>query len=699
MKNFRKKFAALLRRPPSRDVALSFPAKIFGGAVPLISVGIVVFQIYSSSDEGSILSSSGVRLANSQTWTTKVFSESMVNNRDCMESRCFDSIAPSLANRDLLLPKDDPLANKAWTLSSEAVFLYESEIPLSLLQDLKEPVLYIPGIRASHVKIAVNNHVQIESTGNLPFFVKLPQESNTSAKISILIKPSLQSSFQGFIRSSTFFVGEVQTVYRAHYRLSFRSFPRQAVILFLLSTGALTFAFFIFLDRKRELFALGVAISMLGVAEAIKVGIIPFLGTKAFFTFSSLHMIFLCWYGLELARVSTNILGLLLGWCILIAVYNLGNVIPEELGKDVRFWTLQVLNGLPIIVAGIDFARLTKSLKANREFTLQTALGAGALVVYGIYLFASDFEASLPFKASSLYEIPVLLCVSVWITAALANLGSLEDRVEAAVVDREKRLQMEQDLMLAEAVQKSFINPGIQPSEAYDVHTIYKAARSVGGDWLAWKDLPGDFYLAIVADVVGKGIQAGLIVSACDAALNLMMGEIDPVKNGAEKTIRHIVAALHRAVLSHHANRAMTALILLGTRDGKFTFTSLGHPPLVILGGARSRIVTTPNNWLSKNFDQSNLNIKTVDLHPGETAVAYTDGVCDGSRQLKTLERQWREWADLPLQTMIVKIGDLNLNPDRDDQSVMLVRLKADEKVASDTNHTDLSPAPNTEAS
>lgn len=677
LEKIKKFFAKSFSRPASRDVALSFPAKLLGGSVPLISVGIVVFQIYSSADEGSILASSGVRPLTAQTWAVKIFPEKLVNSRECLESRCYDALTPIQANSDLLLPKDDPLAAKAWVLPPDSVVIYETTLPAKLLQGLSEPVLYLPGVRASIVKIAVNNIEQNESTGNLPFFVKLPQEKGVTARLAILLKPSLQSSFQGFIRS-TLFLGEVQTVYRAHYRLSFRSFPRQAVILFLLSTGALTFAFFIFLDRKRELFALGVAISVLGVAEAVKVGLIPFLGTKTLFTFSSLHMVFLSWYGLELARVNTNALSLLAGWALFMGSYLIGFTLPEEMGKEFRFWTLQALNTLPILTAFTDFRQLAKSLKTNREFALQTGLGAGALLIYGLYLFASDFESSLPFKASSLYGIPVLLCVSVWITSALANLGSLEDRVEAAVVDREKRIQMEQDLILAEAVQKSFINPGHQESTAYEVHTLYKAARSVGGDWLAWKDLPGDFHLAIVADVVGKGIQAGLIVSACDAALNLMMGEIDPATNGAEKTIRHIVSALHRAVLSFHTNRAMTALIMLGTKQGNFTFTSLGHPPLVILGGAKSRIVTTPNNWLTKNFDQTALNIKTVDLHPGETAVAYTDGVCDGSRQLKIVERQWKEWAHLPIEEMITKIGAVDLNPDRDDQSVMLVRMKAE---------------------
>ena len=386
---------------------------------------------------------------------------------------------------------------------------------------------------------------------------------------------------------------------------------------------------------------------------------------------------FLTWYGLELARLTANVPVLLAAWVTITIAYLTSFALPQAVGETGRFYALQVLNFMPIAVAIADFSRLSKTLKSNREFAVQSGLGAAALLVYGLYLYATDFEASLPFKASSLYEIPVLLCVSVWITAALANLGSLEDRVQAAVVDREKRLQMEQDLKLAEAVQQAFISPGPQISDFFEVHTIYKAAKVVGGDWLAWKTLPEEWSLGIVADVVGKGVQAGLIVSACDAALNLLLPELRPHEDSPEATIRRIVSSLHRAVLSFHANRAMTALIMIGDKHGHFTFSSLGHPPLVVLGGERSRILTTPNNWLSRTFDQTKLNIKTMDLHLGETAVAYTDGVCDGSRQLKVLEKQWREWAHLPLPAMIGNFETVDLNPDRDDQSVMLIRVKS----------------------
>ena len=260
----------LLRTSSSRDVALSFPAKLLGGSIPLISVGIVIFQIYSSADEDTILASSGVRRLQEQSWTVHAYDSEQPLTRECLESRCFEQLTPKFADQKIELPAADPLGNKKWDLPNGSSVIYETVLSTDATGQLKDAVLYIPGIRARQVLITVNESLQTDSTGNVPFFVKLGPSGSvtTPTRVTIALRTGGQQAFQGFIRSHMF-TGEVQTVYRAHYRLSFRSFPRQAVILFLLSTGALTFAFFIFLDRKRELFALGVAVSVLGVAEAV----------------------------------------------------------------------------------------------------------------------------------------------------------------------------------------------------------------------------------------------------------------------------------------------------------------------------------------------------------------------------------------------------------------------------------------------
>ena len=616
----------------SRDVRL--PPKLISGLVglaPLSAFVIIIFQVYSNANIDFIQSSAQVKV--------------------------LDQITPETVSGDILT--------------------YRKELAFELVKNYRNPLLYLPGIKAAHVKIVVNGNTVIDSSGNLPFFVTLDPTRDNSIEIIAKIFPGLQ--FQGFINQNLL-LGETSEIYKTHHRLAQKSFPRHATIIFLLATAAITFAFFLFLDKKQELFALGLALSFLGCAEAIRVGLMPGLSTRHYFILFTTHIGALIWYAFALAKTRLPKLLFFSVFIFLLALYSLSFLFQVNIAANLRYGILQILNYLPLISSGVVIYYLRQERAKDIDGRNFIMLAVAALILYSVYLGVEDFEKIGPFKIRDFNQIPVLFCAMIWMIAAIASLGSLEKRVQIAVEDREKRLQLEQELALAKEVQENFIKIGVQRSDFYDVRTIYKAAKIVGGDWIAWRELGNGYGLGVIGDIVGKGIQAGLVVSACDAALQnfVRQTESEILNLTPQEILKRSVQTIYQAVIENRSHRAMTAVVILADKDANLHIATLGHPPILCFSPTSSRIVMTSNGWLADGFDFSKLKIASIETDSDEVLVAYTDGVCDGSKQLKQFQRKLLTLSGKPLEEF--ESFFQNLVPDYDDQSVFLIRYRGNRR-------------------
>jgi len=654
--------------------------RIGGALIPLISFFIVVFQVYSAANERTILSSAGVQPLDSWNWTVSSYEEVVGDFEACMQSRCYVSRPPEKQEDRLQIPANDPVIHKRWVLPSDALVVYRTQIDTNRILRSNLEILYVAGIRAERMAYFVDGKQVMTSPGGLPYFLPLPRKSD-SAFVEVEIVAWYKSSLgtNGFIKDRQLIGGTVRSVLIAHNKLMARSFPRQAVVIFLLSIGALTFAFFVFLDHKRELFALGLTISLLGAALSAWIGILGFLGTNTFFVMFTMHMTALAWYGTELLRISVGLpKRILSAGALVLATYFASVYALGDAGRPLRYSLLIFLDAVPLLVSPLLLGTGAVLYNRSKERSVQLLLSAFGMIAYSVYLMANDLKLEelnwLREMVQSLNEIPLLFIVTTWIISALSSLGSLEKRVQLAVADREQRLKLEHEIVLAEEVQKSFISSGMQSDDVFDVCTIYQAVKKVGGDWVTWQSLGDRFKLGIIGDVVGKGVQAGLIVSACDSILRRFLhsrsdwGE----QITAEQVIRDLVGDLHAAVVGAHEKRAMTIMIVVLDKQGNVTFTSLGHPPLVKLKKEASEILTTRNSWLSRDFVVGNLKVGTTILAEGETLVGYTDGVCDGSRQLRQFRAKIAPWYGHSLKQIEDEM--MAIVPDYDDQTLLIIR-------------------------
>ncbi|MEM0961578.1 MAG: SpoIIE family protein phosphatase [Bacteroidota bacterium] len=215
--------------------------------------------------------------------------------------------------------------------------------------------------------------------------------------------------------------------------------------------------------------------------------------------------------------------------------------------------------------------------------------------------------------------------------AALAALavGALEtaDRVEEQV----ERERLREEVRLAREVQARLLPAALPTASGLDLAARWRPSRDVSGDTYHAVDLGRDRVLVAVADVVGKGIGASLLMATVQAGFRLVepdlrsADDIGTALANATRRLNSLVAAstephqfvtLAWAVVEGHTIHAVVA----------------GHPPPRLLrasGGIDELRAGGP--LLGVLADASYIS-DCADLGSGDTLVLYTDGATEAQR-------------------------------------------------------------------
>jgi serine phosphatase RsbU (regulator of sigma subunit)/pSer/pThr/pTyr-binding forkhead associated (FHA) protein len=226
-------------------------------------------------------------------------------------------------------------------------------------------------------------------------------------------------------------------------------------------------------------------------------------------------------------------------------------------------------------------------------------------------------------------DLEVLATVAMQASLALQKL-ELFRRVE-------ENRQLEQDLRLAQEVQLRFL-PQAEPQVfGYDFYSWYRPASHVGGDYYDYFRLNEQTWVIVVADVVGHGIAAALLMAKIAADTRFACA-LNPEPVAALEQI-------NRSLNGLNMDRFVTLLLLyLDTAKHEVTLANAGHlPPLLRLPKGGSRWLSQAARGLPLGISESaRYASETLTLQPGEVILLFTDGVNEALNALGdqfTLER------------------------------------------------------------
>jgi sigma-B regulation protein RsbU (phosphoserine phosphatase) len=205
--------------------------------------------------------------------------------------------------------------------------------------------------------------------------------------------------------------------------------------------------------------------------------------------------------------------------------------------------------------------------------------------------------------------------------AALALEGSLlEAELETEIAQRE---EIEVELASAREVQERLFPRELPRIAGLDCAAMWRPARDVGGDYYDFLSLPNGGLAFVIGDVSGKGLAAALLMAGLRA---LVRGQL--LKTGA--AMEDVLATINHVF--HEASPVNCFVTLFFAQynpsSKRLRFINAGHDAPFIVRGAEV-IELAAGNPVIGVFADPIFSASEIDLAPGDTLVAYTDGITE----------------------------------------------------------------------
>jgi serine phosphatase RsbU (regulator of sigma subunit)/anti-sigma regulatory factor (Ser/Thr protein kinase) len=311
-----------------------------------------------------------------------------------------------------------------------------------------------------------------------------------------------------------------------------------------------------------------------------------------------------------------------------------GTFITRKIGRSER--------RLGTVIMEYSSQSMEYQIRRARQIVLMIT-GIGLLIgITGIYLLSNyfvrpigrivdrvrrfsqgDLESQLPLVgAGEFYEI----------SRALNELIMRIRRDRKNIVEREI---LHKEMQMAEEIQKALIPTSLPTVRGFDIGTIYKAARMVGGDLFDIIQMDEHTFAVAVADVSGKGVPGSLVMSMVRTVLRLESRE--------NRSARKILVKVNDFV-ADDIKQGMFVTILLAvidTRSGKINFASAGHNPIIHFDSEKreAAFLNAPGMPVGIKAEQVDfaeaMKTAEITLKENDFLLIYTDGVTEGRGQHK----------------------------------------------------------------
>jgi sigma-B regulation protein RsbU (phosphoserine phosphatase) len=239
---------------------------------------------------------------------------------------------------------------------------------------------------------------------------------------------------------------------------------------------------------------------------------------------------------------------------------------------------------------------------------------------------------------------------------------------------KERQLQMEAELELARKVQNSFLEApemcfpksGSTGAGTLQVVNQYRPSGHVGGDFYCLLPLSETKVGIYVADVMGHGVGAALMMSALNAMARIESARTaDPVK-----FLQRMNRRLRRVITRRDEVKFITALyMVVNTLDGSIRYSVAGHQtPVIIRAGSHEALELCPHGKVGGPalmlFEDATFKMGEGVLASGDRILLFTDGLTEmpaapGSEEDLELEGLLQIINGLPSEDLAGLINDV----------------------------------------
>jgi serine phosphatase RsbU (regulator of sigma subunit) len=259
--------------------------------------------------------------------------------------------------------------------------------------------------------------------------------------------------------------------------------------------------------------------------------------------------------------------------------------------------------------------------------------------------------------------------------------GQIAERAALAVENA--RLYSERT-EVARTLQSSLLPEALPALPGWEIAALYRPVgheSEVGGDFYDFWEVEGD-WLTMVGDVTGKGVGAATVTSL-----------VRHTAWAASDFDHRPAAVLARvdAALKRRPSLSVCTALCLRLCDGRGTLASGGHP-LPLLIGEHGVSEVGRHGTLLGAFTSVEWPEVTFEMLPGETLVAFTDGVTDtvginderfGLERLKEILTQVQNESPMAIrERLVAALEDFQVGAQADDTAIVIMRFVGAEAAA-----------------
>ncbi len=298
-------------------------------------------------------------------------------------------------------------------------------------------------------------------------------------------------------------------------------------------------------------------------------------------------------------------------------------------------------------------------------------IGAGAIEATFITLLRPT-EWELAWVSDAALAMALGIAVFLW-RHLVSTRRELADRERAEVV-------VETQLSVAADIQRRLL-PAVPPrTNGFEWAAALRSAGKIGGDFYDFVEVAPSVWVAIVADVSGKGIPAAMALGSFRTAFRTIARQSsDPAR-----LVTHLSTVLFEEWRGAPYVTCIVATFDLAART--LTYVNAGHPAGIVAGrsGVRHLDRGGPPAGLLQNssFDQARLQ-----LQDGDVCLLVSDGVTEALEGGAPIERVLAtsldcrgaasadELCQLVMASALASDGPVGLYDWNDDRTVVVVRV------------------------
>jgi sigma-B regulation protein RsbU (phosphoserine phosphatase) len=230
------------------------------------------------------------------------------------------------------------------------------------------------------------------------------------------------------------------------------------------------------------------------------------------------------------------------------------------------------------------------------------------------------------------WKFPFVATIIVGIATQLymATRDRLEQRNRALqqAVDTEstQRELQEQDLARAREIQVNLLPKEIPQLRGFEIAGAWEPARMVGGDYFDVIQLSDTRLGICIADVVGKGVAAALLMASVQATVRAFASE--------SASPAWLCSRVNSVLCSNIATGKFVTLFygILDSERRSFAYTSAGHLPPILLRASGASQQLKEGGALLGVFPDWEYKDATVQFAPGDRLLLFTDGITEAMK-------------------------------------------------------------------